>query len=64
MLSASTTVAFVESGEPFDTLKQLVHQSCQDQRLLLPVLPLEYENVFYRLHQSASEGEIKLRRMA
>lgn len=51
------TVVFVESGEPSDTLKQLVHQICQDQCLLPPVLPLEYVNVRYRLHQHASEGE-------
>lgn len=63
MLSASTIVAFVESGEPFDTLKQLVHRACQDQCVILPVLPLEYENVHYRLQQSASEGETKLRRV-
>ena len=57
-LSASTIVVFVESGEAFDTLKQLVHQVCQDQCLMLPVLPLEYESVHYLLHQSASEGDL------
>ena len=62
MQTASTVVAFVASGEPFDALKQLVHQACQHQ-CLMPVLPLEYQNVHYRLQQPASEGETKLCRV-
>ncbi|KAL3138717.1 hypothetical protein ABBQ32_006471 [Trebouxia sp. C0010 RCD-2024] len=54
MARVPATVVFVQSGEPGDTLKQLVHQICQDQCLLPPLLPLEYENIRYRLHHSAS----------
>lgn len=59
MQSASTMVAFVESGEPFDVLKQLVLQACQDQGLMLTVVPLEYWSVHYRLQRTASEGETR-----
>lgn len=57
MARVPATVVFVQSGEPGDTLKQLVHQICQDQCLLPPLLPLEYENIRYRLHHSASAGK-------
>ena len=57
MTRAPATVVFVESGETGETLKQLVHQICQDQCLIPPVLPLEYENIRYWLHHFATEGE-------
>ena len=57
MTGAPAIVVFVESGETCETLKLLVHQICQGQCLMPPVLPLEYENIRYWLHHSATEGE-------
>ena len=58
MTSASAVIAFVESGD-VETFKQLVYQACQDQSWMPPVLSLEYQNVRYRLHQSAGEGNAR-----
>lgn len=57
MTRSPAVVAFVESGEPGETLRQLVQQVCQYQCLMPPVMPVEYENVRYWLHQSAGIGE-------
>ena len=58
MVSASSVIAFVESGHAFDGLKQLMQQTCQELKCVLPVLPLEYEGVRYRLQRAAAEGKL------
>jgi hypothetical protein len=52
----SSVVVYVESGQATDTLKEFVRHSCLQQSILLPVLPLEHENGWYRLYISPAEG--------
>ncbi|KAL0043957.1 hypothetical protein WJX82_008849 [Trebouxia sp. C0006] len=51
----SSVVVYVESGQATDTLKEFVRHSCLQQSILLPVLPLEHENGWYRLYISPAE---------
>ena len=56
MASPIGVVAFVENGRASDTFSALVHQACQDQKILPPVLRLEFDTVRYRLFRSAAKG--------
>ncbi len=52
----SSVVVYVDSGQATVTLKDFVRHSCLQQSILLPVLPLEYENGSYRLYIPPAEG--------
>ena len=57
-MSTLCVVAYIESGQAVGILKDLVLQACQQQSILPPVLPLEHEDVCYRLYMPAAEGDL------
>ena len=55
-MSIPSVVAYVESGQPTESLKLLVRHACNYRSVLPPVLPLEHEGVTYCLRLPAAKG--------